>query len=93
MDEVLTLVGFDVVGVATRVSEALRIAEVTKANLAIFDVRLAGRRDGIEGAALLRDRVGLPAGCVSAHGDRAPRERASKVGAAGYVEKPAHIGN
>jgi DNA-binding NarL/FixJ family response regulator len=52
MDEVLALVGFDVVGVATRVSEALRIADVTKPNLAIFDVRLGDRRDGIEGAAL-----------------------------------------
>jgi DNA-binding NarL/FixJ family response regulator len=90
MDEVLTLVGFEVVGVAARVSEALHLAEATRPDLAIFDVRLAGRRDGIEGAELLRDRLGLPSVFVTAHGDRATRERASKVGAAGYVDKPVH---
>jgi two-component system, response regulator PdtaR len=90
MDEVLTLVGFEVVGVAARVSEALHIAEVTKPDLAIFDVRLAGRRDGIEGAALLRDRLGIPAVFVTAHGDRATRERVSKVDAAGFLDKPVH---
>jgi DNA-binding NarL/FixJ family response regulator len=40
MDEVLSLVGFEVVGVAATVSEPLCIAEATKPDLAIFDVRL-----------------------------------------------------
>src|SRR5215831_6003477 len=90
MDEVLTLVGFDVVGVATSVSEALSIAEDTHPDLAIFDVRLAGRRDGIEGAALLRERMGLPAVFVAARGDSAARQRISKAGAAGCLDKPVH---
>jgi two-component system, response regulator PdtaR len=91
MDEVLSLIGFEVVGVATRVSEALHIAESTKPHLAIFDVRLAGRRDGIEGASLIRERLGLASVFVNAHADRASRERANKVGAAGYIDNPVHF--
>ena len=56
MQQLLTLVDFDVVGVAASVNDALCLAENTHPDLAIFDVRLAGRRDGIEGAAILRDR-------------------------------------
>jgi DNA-binding NarL/FixJ family response regulator len=91
MDEVLSLMGFEVVGVATRVSEALRIAESKNPHLAIFDVRLAGRRDGVEGASLLRDRLGLPSVFVNAHGDGASRERANKAGAVGYIDDPVHF--
>ena len=68
MQEVLSLVGFDVIGVAATVSEALRLSDMHKPDLAILDVRLAGRRDGIEGAQLLRDRSGLPVVFVTAQG-------------------------
>jgi hypothetical protein len=47
IDEVLSLLGFEVVGVATNVGDALRIAEEVRPDLAIFDVRLSGRRDGM----------------------------------------------
>ena len=38
--DVLTLVGFEVVGVAARVSDALTIAQNTPPDVAILDVRL-----------------------------------------------------
>jgi DNA-binding NarL/FixJ family response regulator len=90
IEEVLTLVGFDVVGVANNIGDALGIAEELRPDLAIFDVRLAGRRDGIEGAALLRERLGLPSVFVTARGDEAARERVARAGAAGRVDKPVH---
>ena len=90
MREVLTLVGFEVTGIAATVTDALEIAENTRPDLAIFDVRLAGRRDGIEGAALLRECLGLPSVFVTAQGDEATRQRGSLVGAVGYPDKPVH---
>ena len=89
--EALTLVGFEVTGIAASVSQALTLAESTRPDLAIFDVRLAGRRDGIEGAALLRDRLGLPAVFVTAEGDQVTRERAGRAGAVAYLDKPVHL--
>jgi CheY-like chemotaxis protein len=60
--ELLNLIGLEVVGVAASVNDALCLAQKnTQPDLAIFDVRLSGRRDGIERAALLREvqhRVG-----------------------------------
>lgn len=90
MREVLTLVGFEVAGIASTVAEALNLAQATHPDLAIFDVRLAGRRDGIEGAALLRECYGVPAVFVTGQGDEATRQRASLVGAVGYLDKPVH---
>ena len=90
MREVLTLVGFEIAGIAASVSEALRLAGDTRPDLAIFDVRLAGRRDGIEGAALLRECYGVPAVFVTGQADEATRQRASQVGAVGYLDKPVH---
>ena len=90
MREVLTLVGFEIVGTAATVSQAFTLAESTRPDLAIFDVRLAGRRDGVEGAALLRDRLGLPAVFVTGHEDAATKARARNAGAVGYLMKPVH---
>jgi CheY-like chemotaxis protein len=69
----------------------VQLAESTRPDLAIFDVRLAGHRDGIEGAAILRERLGLPAVFVTAEGDPATRERASKAGAVSYLDKPVQL--
>jgi len=88
--EVLTLVGFEVTGVAATVSDALCLAENTRPDLAIFDVRLAGKRDGIEGAALLRQRLGLPVVFVSAEEDAATRSRAAALEPVAVLEKPVH---
>ena len=88
MQQLLTLVDFDVVGVAASVNDALCLAENTHPDLAIFDVRLAGRRDGIEGAAILRDSLGLPVLFVTAHGEPAARRRAATVEPVAYLEKP-----
>jgi DNA-binding NarL/FixJ family response regulator len=90
MQQLLTLIDFDVVGVAASVNDALCLAENTHPDLAIFDVRLAGRRDGIEGAAILRDRLGLSVVFVTARGEPATRRRAAIVEPVAYLEKPVH---
>src|SRR5512145_1937272 len=89
--EALSLAGFEVTGTAATVSQALLLAENTRPDLALFDVHLAGRRDGIEGAALLRERLGLPAVLVTAQADEGTRERARRVGAVAYLTKPVRL--
>ena len=72
MREVLSLIGLEVVGVAASVNDALCLAQNTQPDLAIFDVRLAGKRDGIEAAALLRDIIDIPVVFLTANGDQEP---------------------
>jgi two-component system, response regulator PdtaR len=68
--EVLSFVRLEVVGNAASVNEALCLAQNTQPDLAIFDMRLAGKRDGIEGAALLRDIMDIPVVSLTANGDQ-----------------------
>ena len=60
LQQTLSRFGFEVVGIAAAVSDALCLAQNTRPDLAIFDIQLAGKRDGIEGAALLRSLLDIP---------------------------------
>ena len=88
--DTLTLVGFEVVGIAARVSDALTIAQNTPPDVALLDVRLAGKRDGIEGAVQLRRILDIPFVFMTAQGDEDTRARAAFLNPAGYLLKPVH---
>ena len=90
MREVLTLVGLEVAGVAASVNDALCLAENTRPDRAIFDVRLTGRRDGIEGALILRERLGLPVVFVTSRIDAQTTARATEAEPVAYLTKPVH---
>ncbi|HXV25930.1 MAG TPA: response regulator [Alphaproteobacteria bacterium] len=92
MEAVLTLVDAEVVGVAARVRDALLLAEKTRPDVVIFDVRLAGRRDGIEGALILHKRMGLPVVFVTAQSDTATIARASEAEPVAFLPKPVPAG-
>jgi len=86
--EVLNLLGLEVVGVAASVNDALCLAQNLRPDLAIFDVQLTGRRDGIEGAALLRAMVDIPVVFLTAQGDKETQARAQAVNPASFLYKP-----
>jgi len=87
--EVLSLFGFEVVGVAATVNDALCIAQNSRPDLAIFDVHLAGKRDGIEGATLLRTILDIPVVFLTAQTDEGTRARAAALHPSSYLCKPA----
>jgi DNA-binding response OmpR family regulator len=84
----LSRFGLEVVGVAAAVSEALRIARTTRPDL-LFDVRLRGNCDGIEGAVLLRSFLDIPVVFLTGQSDEGTRARALAVKPAPYLCKPA----
>ena len=88
MRELLSLLGYEVVGIAARVSDALLLAETARPDLAIVDVHLAGFRDGIEGAALLRKQFGVRVIFATAQDDEATTTRALAVDPAAFLVKP-----
>src|SRR5262245_40832128 len=92
MCEMLSLVGLEVVGVATRVKDALCLAEDTRPDVAILDIRLAGQRDGIEGALILRRTVGLPVIIVTGQSDAATIARAAEAQPVALLAKPVRAG-
>jgi two-component system, response regulator PdtaR len=90
LGEILSLIGCEVAGIAGTVNDALCLAENTKPDLAIVDVRLAGQRDGIEGAELLRQQFGLPVIFVTGEIDKETERRASDFNPVSYLRKPVH---
>jgi DNA-binding NarL/FixJ family response regulator len=89
IQQTVSLIGFEVVGIAATVSDALCLAQNTRPDLAIFDIQLAGKRDGIEGAALLRSLLDIPVVFLSGQGDEHTRARADTVHPAAFITKPA----
>lgn len=85
---VVRTAGYQVVGVAVDADEAIALAEVTKPDLVLMDIRLAGASCGIETAKILRQRFQIPCIFTTAYADPLTRERAADAHAVGWLSKP-----
>ena len=93
LQQTLSLFGFEVVGIAATVSDALCLAQNTRPDLAIFDIELAGKRDGIEGAALLRSLLDIPVVFLTGQGDEATSEGEFNPSRRLFVQAREHSAN
>ena len=80
--------GFEVVGVARSAEEAIAVARATHPVLAIMDIRLHGRRDGVDAAIELCRTDGVRCIFVTAHQEPEVQARAAAAGPLGWVVKP-----
>ncbi len=78
--------GHEVLGPVSTAEEALRLAP--NAEIVLMDIRIDGRRDGIDTALEIRARHRLPVIFLTAHADRATLDRAKQAGPFGYIVKP-----
>ncbi|PBB17908.1 response regulator [Mesorhizobium sp. WSM4313] len=83
--------GFLLAGLATSADEAISMALSTKPVLALMDIRLLGKRDGIDAAVELYRDLGIRCIFTTAHGDRDLRLRAEAARPLGWVQKPYSI--
>ncbi len=80
--------GFSVVGVAPSAEEALACAAKEKPTLAIMDIRLSGKGDGVEAATTLFRDQGIRCIFATAHADEQIRARGSHAAPLGWLQKP-----
>ncbi|MHC2626363.1 DNA-binding NarL/FixJ family response regulator [Bradyrhizobium huanghuaihaiense] len=85
--------GFQVTGIATTAEEALAMAREHKPALVIMDIRLAGRRDGVDAAGDLFRELGLRCVFATAHDDLLTRARAEPFAPLGWLSKPYTMGS
>ena len=85
---ILSDAGFEVLGIAADEQEALSLAEQTRPDLVLMDIRLARGGDGVEAATLIRSRCGIRSLFVSAHGDPDTQSRGSAADPVGWLAKP-----
>ncbi|TGV63130.1 response regulator, partial [Mesorhizobium sp. M2D.F.Ca.ET.160.01.1.1] len=80
--------GFSLAGLATSADQAISMAIATKPALALMDIRLLGKRDGVDTALELYRELGIRCIFTTAHGDRDVRLRAEAAKPLGWVQKP-----
>ncbi|MCB9114809.1 MAG: response regulator [Caldilinea sp.] len=80
--------GHAVVGIASSGEDAIRTAEDAVPDLALMDIRLRGEMDGIETAALLRERFDCPVIYLTSYGDEETLQRAKLTEPYGFLIKP-----
>lgn len=80
--------GYTVLACVDSAEKALELAEQEGPDLVLMDIVLKGEMDGIEAAALMRSRWGIPAIFITAFADLEWVERAKLVNPFGYILKP-----
>lgn len=80
--------GYHVIGIAMSAEQAVQLCAADRPDVALMDIRLQGRRDGIDAAAELRDRYDIPSVFLTAHGEPETRRRAEPARPLGWIVKP-----
>ncbi len=80
--------GHYVVGAVDSADAAVELARVQHPDVMIMDVRLRGRRDGIDAAIEIWQRFGIRCVFASANLDAPLRARAAAANPFGFVDKP-----
>jgi two-component system, response regulator PdtaR len=87
-ESALLAAGFDVVGIAVTAEEAIEMAAASGPALVVMDIRLAGKRDGIDAALDLFRKQGTRCIFATAHDDGQARARAKPSNPLGWLPKP-----
>jgi two-component system cell cycle sensor histidine kinase/response regulator CckA len=80
--------GYEVLDTAGSCEEAIHRASIRCPDLVLMDIRIQGRRDGIETAEMLRRRFRIPVVFLTAYADDTTIERAKRAQPYGYLVKP-----
>lgn len=84
----LVELGFEVAGAADTGADAIRLATTTRPDVALMDIMLHGRPEGIEAAGHLRKELDIPVIYLTAHSDAATLQKAKLTDPSGYIVKP-----
>ena len=80
--------GYDVVGTAHSADDAVAMARAERPDLIVMDIRLVGKRDGIDAAIEIYGTMGIRSIFATAHGDPETMARALPAAPLGWVHKP-----
>ena len=80
--------GFDAAGIANSAEEAVKLAKSERPTLIVMDIRLIGKRDGIDAALDIFREIGVRCIFATAHHTVATRTRAAPTAPLGWLPKP-----
>ncbi len=88
IEAALAEAGFEIAGVAVSAEEAIELALEKVPILVIMDIRLAGKRDGVDAALELFRKQGIRCIFATAYHDPATRGRAEPAAPLAWLPKP-----
>jgi PAS domain S-box-containing protein len=84
----LVRLGYSVAGVVASGEDAIAFASERQPDLVLMDIGLEGDMDGVDAAAAIRRRTGIPIVFLTSSDDNETVDRARFVEAHGYLHKP-----
>src|SRR5437867_4192124 len=88
LQQTLAGMGYDAFAIASSAEEAVARASERCPDVVLMDIRIKGRRDGVETAEILRQRFRVPVVYLTALADDGTIDRAKKTEPYGYLLKP-----
>jgi DNA-binding NarL/FixJ family response regulator len=88
VETALAEAGFALAGIAVSAEEAVELAASQRPAVVVMDIRLAGKRDGIDAALELFQDHGIRCIFATAHHDQDARRRAKPATPLGWLQKP-----
>jgi DNA-binding NarL/FixJ family response regulator len=83
--------GFDAVNKAATAEDAERMAEELRPDFIFMDIRLIGKRDGIDAAESILAKRDTPIAFMTAYSSEDVRARAQRLGPAAFIVKPVNV--
>ncbi len=84
----LTELGYEALEPAINYSEALKTIEKEKPDIAILDIQLSGKKDGIDLAWKIKEDYDIPFIFLTSNADKLTVDRAKRVSPPAYLVKP-----
>jgi len=86
----LSRLGFSVIAAVDNAEEGIAIATRERPDLILMDIRLKGKKDGVQAVKEIRQQFDVPILYVTAYSDRLTVDRAKGTDHDGYILKPFH---
>jgi CheY-like chemotaxis protein len=87
----LTKLGYIVTGTASSGKRALELAEETKPDVILMDIKLKGSMNGLETATQIRDRFGIPSIFLTAFTDDGTIKQMKEIFNYEHLQKPFEV--
>jgi CheY-like chemotaxis protein len=88
LKERLALLGFSVIAAVDSAEEGIAIATRERPDLVLMDIRLKGKKDGVQAAEEIHQQLDVPVVYLTAYSDRLTVERAKRSQYDGFILKP-----
>lgn len=88
LSDIVQSFDYNVVGIGHKKEDILQLIDATKPDIALLDIRMIGKYDGVEIGEYILNNYNFPVIYITAHSDKDIIHKALKTKPSGYIIKP-----